>query len=171
MKHDEQVIALEVYEDAVSQLGIADAKLPDVAFLSNTISGAGIAGKFEAIVPGMIEAMTTTLNFRAVTDAAISLLEPRAHKLDLRAPQQTRDSGTGQIAVTSIKHVLVVTPKKLGLGKAAPASTADVSGDYSTTYYALYKDGKKMIELDPMNFICIINGTDYLADVRLALGK
>ena len=35
----------------------------------------------------------------------------------------------------------------------------------------MYKDGKKKIELDPMNFICYVNGTDYLKEVRKALGK
>jgi len=26
-------------------------------------------------------------------------------------------------------------------------------------------------EVDPLNFICYVDGTDYLADVRKALGK
>ena len=30
---------------------------------------------------------------------------------------------------------------------------------------------KKVRELDPLNFICYINGVDYLAGVRAALGK
>lgn len=32
-------------------------------------------------------------------------------------------------------------------------------------------DGSKVTEIDPLNFICIINGKDYLKDVRKALGK
>jgi phage tail tube protein FII len=35
----------------------------------------------------------------------------------------------------------------------------------------MYKAGKKVIEIDPINFICFVNGKDYLADVRTALGK
>ena len=34
-----------------------------------------------------------------------------------------------------------------------------------------YINGKKVRELDPLNFICYINGVDYLAGVRAALGK
>lgn len=31
--------------------------------------------------------------------------------------------------------------------------------------------GKKVLEIEIINFIYYINGTDYLADVRKALGK
>lgn len=45
------------------------------------------------------------------------------------------------------------------------------AGQFFTPYWATYLDGKKVRELDPTNFICYINGTDYLAAVRKALGK
>jgi P2 family phage contractile tail tube protein len=168
---DEMIVNFAVYEDGIELLGFADVKFPDINFLTNTISGAGIAGRIESVAAGMVDAMTTTMNFNTVTDASISLTEPRAHKLDLRVAQQRRNNGSGQLGVESFKHVLIATPKKLTIGKAAPASTGDVSGDYSTSYYAMYKAGKKLIEIDPVNFICIVNGVDYLADVRSALGK
>ena len=78
---------------------------------------------------------------------------------------------TSQTNITSVKHIMKVKPKKTALGKVASASTADVSGEYAVSYYAMYLDGKKVTEVDPLNFICMINGTDYLAEVRKALGK
>lgn len=39
------------------------------------------------------------------------------------------------------------------------------------SYYATYIDGKKKLEIDPLNYIYYVNGKDYLADVRKALGK
>ena len=78
---------------------------------------------------------------------------------------------TSETEVTSVKHIMRVKPKKTALGKVAAASTADVSGEYATQYYAMYMDGEKVTEVDPLNFICIINGYDYLAEVRKALGK
>ena len=41
----------------------------------------------------------------------------------------------------------------------------------NNTNLVLYINGKKVRELDPLNFICYINGVDYLAGVRAALGK
>ena len=71
----------------------------------------------------------------------------------------------------SIKHVLVVVPKTDTGGTVAPAAPTNGSGEYSVRYWATYIDGAKVREIDPLNFICEVNGVDYLADVRKAIGK
>lgn len=53
---------------------------------------------------------------------------------------------------------------------ACPAAPSNGSGEYAVRYWATYIDGKKVREVDQLNFICYVNGTDYLADVRKALG-
>ncbi len=171
MRVDETVVGFAVYEDAVEYLGISEATLPEISSITEEVSGAGIGGKLESVILGAIEAMTLTLNFRTVTDNAIKLHEPRAHNIDLRVAQQERDNRTNAIKIKQVKHILVVTPKKISPGKAATASTADVSGEYAVSYCAMYIDGKKKIEVDPMNYIYYVNGKDYLAPVRKALGK
>ena len=93
------------------------------------------------------------------------------HQLDLRAAQQSWDNSTGRYVQQAVKHVLVVNPKKFAPGKLAPASSAEASGEYPVTYYATYIDGKKVLEIDILNFIYYVNGVDYLEDVRKALGK
>lgn len=170
-KIDELIINFRVYEDANEYLGMSEAALPEVSSLVEEITGAGIAGNVEAVVLGHSEAMTLTLNFRTVTRAAIRLAEPRIHNIDLRAAQQVTNTRTGKIETVAAKHILKVRPKKFAPGKLAVASAADASGEYAVSYYALYLDGKKVVEIDPLNFIYYINGTDYLADVRKALGK
>ena len=168
MKIDETVIGFAAYEDATEYVGIAEVALPEISSITEEISGAGIGGKIESVILGAIEAMTTTLNFRTVTKNAIKLHEPRQHNIDLRAAQQQKDTVKG---TTKVKHILTLTPKKLNPGKVATASAAEVSGEYATSYYATYIDGKKMLEIDPLNYIYFVNGKDYLADVRKALGK
>lgn len=171
MKIDETVIGFAVYEDATEHVGIAEATLPEISNITEEISGAGIGGKVESVILGAIEAMTTTLNFRTVTKNAIKLHEPREHHIDLRAAQQQKDTTKGVTEVVKVKHLLTLTPKKLNPGKVATASAAEVSGEYATTYFATYIDGKKVLEVDPLNYIYFVNGVDYLADVRKALGK
>lgn len=170
-KIDEVIINFAVFEDSVEYLGMSEATLPEVSNLAEEITGAGIAGNVEAVVLGHIEAMTLTLNFRTVTKAAIRLAEPRIHNIDLRAAQQARNTQTGKIETVAAKHIMKVVPKKFAPGKLAAASAADASGEYAVSYYALYLDGKKVVEIDPLNFIYNINGTDFLASVKRALGK
>lgn len=170
-KHDEVVVNYAIYEDAVEYLGTTEVSLPDLEYMTQEIQGAGIAGTIEEVILGHLAAMTTTFSFRTITEAAVKLMEPRVHKIDLRVAQQGLDTRTSQTEVKPVKHILKVKPKKTALGKLAVASAADVSGEYATSYYALYIDGAKVTEIDPLNFICIINGTDYLKQVRKALGK
>lgn len=170
-KIDETVIGFAVYEDATEYIGISEVTLPEISSMTEEISGAGIGGKVESVILGTIEAMTTTFNFRTVTKNAIKLHEPRIHQIDLRAAQQQQDSTKGVTEIVRVKHILRLQPKKLNPGKLAAASTAEVSGEYATSYYATYIDGKKVLEIDPLNYIYYVNGTDYLADVRKALGK
>lgn len=170
-KIDETVIGFATYEDGKEYVGISEVALPEVSSITEEITGAGIAGKIESVILGAIEAMTLTLDFRTVTNNAISLHEPRKHNIDLRAAQQQTDTVKGTTEVVKVRHCLVITPKKLNPGKVASASAAEVSGEYAVSYYATYINGRKVLEIDPLNYIYEVNGKDYLKDVRAALGK
>lgn len=168
---DESVINFAVYEDSVEYVGMAGVTLPNLAAIVQTLSGAGIAGNVEVPVLGHYDVMSLTLNFRTTTEHSVRLSEPRRHNIDLRVAQQIEDTVAGEVKVQSIKHVLVVVPKTDTGGTVAPAAPTNGSGEYSVRYWATYIDGAKVREIDPLNFICEVNGVDYLADVRKAIGK
>ena len=170
-KIDESIINFSVYEDGNEFYGMAEVTLPEISSITQEIKGAGISGTLEAAIIGHLEAMSLTLNFRTVQQSAISLMEPRNHTITLMVAQQESDTVKGTKAVRGLKHVVIVAPKKLAPGKVAPASTAEASGEYSISYFATYIEGKKVLEIDILNFIYFVNGVDYLADVRKALGK
>ena len=168
---DESVINFAVYEDSVEYVGMAGVTLPNLAAIVQTLSGAGIAGNVEVPVLGHYDVMSLTLNFRTTTEHSERLSEPRRHNIDLRMAQQIEDTVAGEVKVQSIKHVLVVVPKTDTGGTVAPAAPTNGSGEYSVRYWATYIDGAKVREIDPLNFICEVNGVDYLADVRKAIGQ
>lgn len=171
MKIDETVIGFAVYEDAKEYVGMSEVALPEISAMTEEIEGAGISGKIESVVMGAIEAMTATFNFRTVTNNAIKLHEPRQHNIDLRAAQQVNNTAKGTTEVVKVRHCLKMIPKKLNPGKVASSSAAEVSGEYAVQYYATYINGKKKLEIDPLNYIYNVNGKDYLKAVRSALGK
>ena len=170
-KFDESIINFAVYEDSVEYIGMAQATLPNLSALVQSISGAGIAGNVETVILGHYDAMTLGLSFRTTTEQTIKLSEPRRHTIDLRVAQQDEDTVSGTVVVRNVKHILVVIPKTETGGTIAPASPGSGSGEYAVRYWSTYIDGVKMREIDPLNFICYMNGVDYLADVRKALGK
>lgn len=170
MNYPESTLQYRVYEDSTDLLGIAKVKLPDLKVMTQDVSGAGIAGKVEAVLMGQLEAMTLELDFSSQTDKALQLAEMRRHNIDLRIANQVEDPVAGTIGVQAEKHVFVVVPKSLSGATIETAGTSTSSGQYAVRYWAAYKDNKKIIEIDPFNGICIINGVDHMAAVRAALG-
>ena len=66
---------------------------------------------------------------------------------------------------------MVIIPKSHNVGSIAPSSPSNGSGEYAVRYWATWIDGQKVREIDPMNMIYMVDGVDYLADTRKALGK
>lgn len=61
-------------------------------------------------------------------------------------------------------------PKSTDLGKMEMGSTTDTKNTIEVTYIKITVDGETVLELDKYNYICNIDGTDYLTEVRDALG-
>lgn len=171
MKQPEAYIDFEVYEGKTNYMGIAKVGLPSINYLTQQITGAGIAGNVEAVLTGMVDAMTMSMEFRSATDAAVSLMRPVKHDIDLRVAEQYWDTVKQAKEVLADKYILTIMPKTFSPGSIAPASAADTSSEYSVYYYAGFKNGKTLWEIDPFNYICKINGVDYMEPVRKALGK
>jgi hypothetical protein len=171
MAQDVAVINYAVYENKTEYLGIAQVDLPSLEFMTQTINGAGIAGEVEPILVGQMKAMEITFKHNLLTAQAIKLSAPKLHTLELREVQENVNNKSGGLVITGVKHVVKVFPKKMDGGTLKPQSTSDPNTVASVHYWAEYRDGEKVLELDPLNWICEVDGTDYLKPVRTALGK
>ena len=171
MIHPEAYLDFFVYEDGNTLIGVAQVTLPDIAFMTASLTGAGVGGTVETPLAGMLEAMTLALNFNSVTDAAASLASPKKHNLTIMAAGQDWDTNTVDKVIWADKYNLVVFPKKMAGGTIAPASKSDANGEYAVYYYAGYKDGVKRFEIDQFNQICESDGVDHMAATRKAIGK
>lgn len=170
MKQPEAYVDFVVYEDSKDMVGVVSAKLPDLNFLTQNITGAGISGSIDAVLTGMVDAMELALNFRG-SGTLGPLAAPKKHQIDLRAAEQYWDTAASESAIIVDKHVMVVIPKGISPGDIAPAAAANTSGTFSVYYWAAYHDGELMWEIDPFNQVCNVAGVDYLADMRKAMGK
>ena len=164
-------IDFAVYEDSVEFLGMASVTLPDKSQKVATVSGAGIGGDVEVPIVGHYDAMTVTLAFPVYTKRIAQLREHRTHQLELRVAQQAEYPVTGTLVTDSVKHVFMVVPKKASGGTVAPAAPNDATIEFSVRYWATFINGEKVDEIDQLNRVDIVNGIDYNAEVRKALGK
>jgi P2 family phage contractile tail tube protein len=162
----ERLINFNVYNGSKVMLGVADVELPEVTKMTDTISGAGIAGEIESSVLGHFESMEATINFRTVQKEAVELLSSRSRQITLRGVQQVQDASNGETIVQRVRVTMNVQNKGFALGTFAPASNTDSSGTYEVTYLALYIDDKEILIIDKYNMVFKINGNDELLAVR-----
>ena len=102
---DQSTINWAVYEDNTEYAGMAQATLPNLTALTQSISGAGIAGNVDAVIMGHFDAMSMTLNYRTMTEQAVRLSEPRRHNIDLRYAVQDEDPVAAAVQIRAIKHI------------------------------------------------------------------
>ncbi|WP_047394363.1 phage major tail tube protein [Cetobacterium sp. ZOR0034] len=168
----EKIINFQCFVDGSTVLaGMVDATLPDIQFMTESIEGAGIAGVIESITLGHTDAMSMSLNFRTQTDQNLSFTAPKCYALELRGALQETDPSTKQIAVVPVTIAVRAWPKKVGLGKMAVAKTTDTNNEFTVDFIKVTRKGKTHIEIDKLNMKHIVDGTDYLAEVRAAMGK
>lgn len=162
----ERLTNFNAYNDGNKLVGTVDVEMPEIAYMTDTISGAGIAGEIETTVIGHLQSMTTTLTWRTVTKAAGVLAAPRVHAIELRGSQEVFDQAAGTKRAQPLRIAMRVQPKNLSLGSLEVGSTTGSESEFEVSYLKVALDGEEFIEIDKYNFICKIDGTDYLADVR-----
>lgn len=166
----EKMVNFRVYQDGNDLVGVADVELSTLTAMTETIKGAGIAGEFEAPTTAHFSSMEVTFNWRTLTKSNISLMAPKAYHFDLRGAQDTYDSAAREIKQQSVKCVITGRPKEMGLGKLDVSASTGTSNKFEVMYIKISVDGETLLEFDKYNYIYVVNGVDYGADIRAALG-
>ena len=162
----ERLINYRVYNESNALMGMATVDLPELQAMSDTVSGAGIAGE----VDSPYQAMSSTFNWRTIERPALELAKQQAHQLEIRGSQQHYDNTTGKITTTPIRVVMRAIPKNFSLGSFEPGSTTDSSTEFEVVYLKIVVDDKEVVEIDKYNFIAKFGDTDMLESVRKDLG-
>lgn len=166
----ERLINYRAFLEGNVLAGIATVDLPSIEAMTDTISGAGIAGEIDSPILGHFGSMTTKFTWRTVTEDALKLAAQKSHSLDLRGSQQVYDAGNGTYQTLAVRVSLRCIPKTIGLGSLEVGSTTDSETEFEITYMKIYVDNKERLELDKYNFKYVVDGIDYLESVRADLG-
>lgn len=170
-KIPDKLINAKIYIEGKTELmGTADAELPTLEYITEAMSGLGLAGEIETPVIGHFKALPFKFKWNTINALATSLLAPVTHHLEVHASIQEYDAGTGKLGNKPVKVVLRSLPKKVGLGKLEPAKKTDNEVEMECAYLKVWLGGEVVLEIDKFNFICNINGEDVLAPVRRDLG-
>jgi P2 family phage contractile tail tube protein len=159
-----------VYFNGNNLAGTADIQLPSFEHLTETIKGAGIAGEYESPTLGHFQSQKLTINWRILNEDVVSLIAPVVGSFDCRGVNQVLDAATGQYIMVPCRVLARGIANKNELGKMEKGSPYDASSEIEVIYIKIDINGKTLVELDKLNYKFVVNGTDYLADIRKALG-
>lgn len=156
-----------LYNEAEKLVGVeAECELPNFESITTKISGAGILGEVESPNVGHFGSMKLPIAFRTVSKESGKLLEPRSHTLTLRADQGSYDVSKGQIGHQKLKVVVRGRPVKYEPGKLKSGEPTGTKVELELYYIKIECTGETLVELDKFNSIFVVNGVDYLAEVR-----
>lgn len=163
----EKVTNYNVYDEGEKLVGIAaEVKLPNLEAMTETISGAGIAGEYESTVPGHFGSITMELTFHTIINKSFNLMNPNGNLVTLRASQQSYDVAGGQILHRGLKITVKTLPKAVDIGKLAVGKMTETKNTLEIVYIKIEENGSTLLELDKLNFIYVLNGVDILKDIR-----
>jgi P2 family phage contractile tail tube protein len=159
------------YLEGNELLGVTDVTLPEIAYMTDTIKGAGIAGEIDTLAIGHTQSMSTTINWRSLFEDNANMFAPKPYHFDFRGSVQMTDEESGRILSKAVKVVMKCLPKTGTLGNFDVATQMGTSGEYEVTYLKITIEGRDLIEIDKLNFIFVVDGVDYLAKVRKDIGR
>lgn len=167
----ERIRLFEVYINGAMESGIAEGDFPNMEYMTSEVKGAGIAGAAETIVPGLFASITCTLKWRNTPKNFYVLAEPRVHTIDLYGDINAFDAGLGQTVTQQLHIFMKAQTKHYDIGSMTVGESMEAETEHEIVYIKVEYDGATKVELDKYNYIYKVNGTDYLAESRKALGR
>ncbi len=159
-----------MYKNGGPLIGVAKITMPSIKNKTVSATGAGLMGDVTIPLAGMIEAMQIKIEFSSVADAAVELGTNEWHDVAVYVADQYFDSIDRKEELEQVRFEMSIRHVGSTAGTIATASAADASGDYSVCKYTVYKNGKKVVDIDQFNQVHEVNGKDCAADVRKAIG-
>ncbi len=153
-----------LYMNALQEIGTVDIELPNIQFMTDTITGSGIGGELEVPIAGLTKSMTMKIKKRAVNKQFTTLIAPIIHQLAFRGKIQMADPGSaiGKVKERTIRIMAKVMPKSKNLGKAEIAKAMDTEAEFEVISIRIFVDEIENLHVDKLNNIFAVDGVNYL---------
>ncbi|MBP2655891.1 MAG: major tail tube protein [Firmicutes bacterium] len=165
----ERLVDYRVYLSGSDLLGVADVELPKIQFQTESLKGAGILGELETPTVGMTKSLKAKITFRTTTAAMVSLLDCSGHDLEFRSVAQKCDASGGR-AYDANRIVIRGFPSEGELGKLDKGASGNSSIELECVYLKYVINDSTVLEIDKLNYIFKVGGTDLLSTIKTALG-
>ena len=163
-----KINAYNTYLDGKKLIGLSDeVTLPNFEALTETLSGAGLLGEIDEPLLGHFGASEIEIPFRTLNNDMFKLANMQsAINLTLRMSTQTINESNMNTDFLPSRVVIKGKNKALTGGKVKQGSGTGSSLKVEILYILIEVNKKPKFELDKLNFVYKVNGTDLLKKVR-----
>ena len=147
-------------------VGIASVEIPEIQMITADISLAGMAGKMSVPLTGQTDSIKITYSGPIATMQQIRASSPHAKLITSRGNIQIYDTVSGNYRDENITVITRCLATTLKIGDFKKEGTMEGSVAYEVDYLKVTIGGETALEIDKWNSIYVIDGVDYLADVR-----
>lgn len=165
-----QVNNYSIWLDGNRFIGMATVTLPNLANMTDELKGAGLGGITNMAVAAHYNDWATTLNFHTITKEGCEFMRQDGLKIEARAGIQYMDTGQHKLQIGAWRFVMAILPRGFDLGSLEVGVKENVAIECGVTYIKGVLDGAEIFELDKINLISRVLGTDYAAAIRSAIG-
>lgn len=156
-----------VYEDGTKLIGVSgQVTLPPLEAMTETISGAGIAGEYETTVQGFFGPMSIEIPFEMLSVSVAKLYAKDNVSLTLRGSVQMRDLSTGTVKEEKVRVVVDGMPTGFNPGQFAKTKKSSASVTVQILRFILEIGGEEVIVIDKPNGEYRVFGVDKNAATR-----
>jgi uncharacterized protein len=151
-------------------IGMATVTLPNLQNMTDELKGAGLGGVTNMPVAAHYQDWTATFNFHTITKEGCELMRQDGLKIEARAGMQYLDSGQHKLQIGAWRFVMATFPRGFDLGTLEVGVKENAVVEVGVSYIKGVLDGREMFELDKINLISRVLGTDYALPIRQAIG-
>ena len=165
------LVNYECYCDGNRYLGTASVTLPEINNMTQDIKGAGILGEMSMPILGHFEDFEVQLTWRTLFERPLKLMKAQSYQMSLRGGMQHYDAAVGRLQIIPVRIDFRGWVKGTNLGKLEPAEQTETETTFAVDYIKITEGDKNVtFEFDRFNYVFTADGTDYLTELREALG-
>lgn len=170
-RRSEQTVAFRVYHKGSDYLGMATLEMPQIQYMTETLSGSGIAGEIENPTIGITQAMSCKFSFNSISEDLFKSLNWTETALyECYSALQITDDATGVRDSVPYQINFLGRTKSFPLGSLEQGKKHGNEVEMEVTRLEFLLDGTEKLLLDKLNFIHRVDGTDLLQKVRAQTG-
>lgn len=170
-RRSEQSVAYRIYHQGKDLLGVATIELPQLQYMTETLSGSGIAGEIENPTMALTQSMTCKLSFISITPEVFNSLDwTKTALYECYEALQVSDDATSVRSTIPYRINFLGRTKNFPFGSLEQGKKHGNEVEMELTRLEVLLDRQEKLLIDKLNFIHRVNGTDLLQTVRSQIG-